>query len=327
MKLKYQIGGKLIRNVNTIPNLIQNRQNTMPLFFKGKNNLGFVPRKETQPIQRNYKGEPFIDSLDDEISFRNNYNKSQSYDSDIINSPNKNNPIKLPEVIKIPSNKDVKTKQYIQQLVPNKNYRDDLYKSASYLNLKDSQNNLNNKSVYISDNDYALRLARLYKAAGSPNINRLSIQEGEYAKKGRAYMHHSYISNDDLYINTPEDLIGELSHSYGFKQGATPTINSKIDQLIYGNSDNYYIKGKTGYSNPRHYEYQTHKVVEPNLYNFLRGNTKGMDIKNLNDKINQIKEQRIERFGTSLGQYLLDSALSSKENKLNSNESNSISRQ
>ena len=288
----------------------------IPLFFKNKLPQKFVPNNSNESIQYNRRGNPFIDSLNQVVTEYNSYPQYNKLDFDERKEAYRKDPIYLPEVVKTPSQKDIKTKQYIQNLVPNKNTRDDLYKTASYLNLKDQHSfddSENKKSLYSSDNDYALRLARLYNAAGSPNINRLSIQDNDWAKQERAYMEQGYIGKDNLYVNTPEDLISELSHSYGFKQGATPAIKSLVDDIMYGNPDNYYEKGKTGYNNPRHNEYQTHKVVEPNLYNFIRGNIKSMDIKDLNNKINQIKEQRIDRFGTSPGKYLLDSILSSKE--------------
>lgn len=290
----------------------------IPLFFKNKLPQKFIPNNSNESIQYNRRGNPFIDSLDQVVNNYNYYPPYNKLNFDERKEAYRKDPIYLPEVVKTPSQKDIKTKQYIQNLVPNKNTRDDLYKTASYLNLKDQHSfddSENKKSLYSSDNDYALRLARLYNAAGSPNINRLSIQDHDQAKQERAYMEQGYIGKDNLYVNTPEDLISELSHSYGFKQGATPAIKNLADDIMYGNPDNYYKKNKIGYDNPRHNEYQTHNVVEPNLYNFIRGNIKSMDIKDLNNKIDQIKEQRIDRFGTSPGKYLLDSLLSSKENK------------
>lgn len=305
---------KLVRTYTKISNpLIDKGNKQFPLFFKDKIPEKFIPKKQDMSIQYNYKKEPFIDSLDKVVNEYNNQSTSDYFGLNDTKQSNSSKPIYLPEVVKTPSQRDVKIKQYIQNLVPNKNVRDDLYKSSSYLNFKDQDDINNNKAQYISDNDSALRLARLYNESGQPNINRLSIQDNQFAKQGRAYMTPGYFTNDDLYINTPEDLIAELSHSYGEKTGLVPRYKIGLTKMLYGNPDNYYEKGKTGYNNPRHYEYQTHSVVQPNLYNFLKGNIKSMDIKDLNNKINQIKEQRIDRFGTSIGRYLLDSALSSNE--------------
>lgn len=305
---------KLVRTYTKISNpLIDKGNKQFPLFFKDKIPEKFIPKKQDMSIQYNYKKEPFIDSLDKVVNEYNNQSTSDYFGLNDTKQSNSSKPIYLPEVVKTPSQRDVKIKQYIQNLVPNKNVRDDLYKSSSYLNFKDQDDINNNKAQYISDNDSALRLARLYNESGQPNINRLSIQDNQFAKQGRAYMTPGYFTNDDLYINTPEDLIAELSHSYGEKTGLVPRYKIGLTKMLYGNPDNYYEKGKTGYNNPRHYEYQTHSVVQPNLHNFLKGNIKSMDIKDLNNKINQIKEQRIDRFGTSIGRYLLDSALSSNE--------------
>lgn len=307
---------KLIRTYTKISNpLIDKGNKQFPLFFKDKIPEKFIPKKQDMSIQYNYKKEPFIDSLDKVVNEYNNQSTSDYFGLNDTKQSNSRKPIYLPEVVKTPSKRDIKTKQYIQNLVPNKNARDDLYKSASYLNFKDQAefNSGNNKAEYTSDNDSALRLARLYNEAGQPNINRLSIQDNNSAKIGRAYMIPGGPIKDNLYVNTPEDLISELSHSYGEKTGLVPALKSVLTRTIYGSSDNQYSKGKTGYDNPRHFEYQTHSVVEPNLYNFLKGNIKSMDIKDLNDKIDQIKEQRIDRFGTSVGKFLLDSALSSNE--------------
>lgn len=306
---KFQWGGSLTKRITKISS--QDKQ-LMPLFWKNGETQKFIPTKYKPQIILNKMKQPFIDSLDEVISSQNTSN--QGYNT--TGGVSKQNAIQLPEVIKTPNTRDINVKQYIQKLVPNKNTRDDLYKSASYFNSKfsaEAESYGDKISKYVPDNDSALRLARLYNAAGSPNINRLSIQDNDWAKQERAYMEQGYIGKDNLYVNTPEDLISELSHSYGFKQGATPAIKNLVDDIMYGNPDNYYEKGKTGYDNPRHNEYQTHSVIEPNLYNFLRGGIKSMSIKDLDNKINQIKGQRIERFGSSVGKYLLDSIMSSKE--------------
>lgn len=305
---------KLVRIYTKISNpLIDKGNKQFPLFFKDKIPEKFIPKKQDLPIQYNYKKEPYIDSLDKVINEYNNQTQPYYSELDNIKNVNKQTPVYLSEVIKTPSKRDIKTKEYIQKLIPNKNTRDDLYKVSSYLNIKDQNDINNNKAQHISDNDSALRLARLYNESGQPNINRLSIQDNIGLKKDRAYMTPGYFTNDDLYVNTPEDLIAELSHSYGEKTGLIPRYKIGLTNILYGSPDNYYEKGKTGYNNPRHYEYQTHSVVQPNIRNFLKGNIKSMDIKDLNNKINQINEQRIDRFGTSFGRYLLDSVLSSNE--------------
>ena len=114
------------------------------------------------------------------------------------------------------------------------------------------------------------RFLDVYKAAGSPGIK---------VGKGRPYytklFGKSFIGN----IETANDVIAELAHPLEYSKYSrtwkefVKTLWGEFNTAT-GRWDKYYQ-----YDDPSHYEYRTHKIVEPALEKYIRFGTQNPYIK------------------------------------------------
>lgn len=119
------------------------------------------------------------------------------------------------------------------------------------------KNRSNRFPVYYdtsSDHIYK-RVLDVYKAAGEPRI---------HTGEGRAYYRKRIIGKDSIHnISTVKDFIAELAHP--IEGTGIITWIKDLPKTLKGELTRSYEH----YEDPNHFEYKTHKIVEPSLRNYI----------------------------------------------------------
>ena len=165
------------------------------------------------------------------------------------------------------------------------------------------------RNYTISDNDVINRVYDIYSASNKPNVTHNRSLHNILG--GILFNHNKYRANYNPITNTihlPSSYNDSKSYKYWKKlRGDQPNINNLdyISELshayqYYSNNTNNYTKiglpgdikinGKTGYDRKNHVEYEAHKIIEPNIYDYILGN---IDYKTF---INNIKNKNVLKY-------------------------------
>lgn len=141
-----------------------------------------------------------------------------------------------------------------------------------------------NPNIDYGTNDAVKRLYNVYKQAGSPTItNKTHILSGNrpnynpFTNTIHAKWRYNIISELAHPLNTEDNIIDYVTE---FPNTVKGEINRQIKRYLMKKDPakyiNYVKKMYNHYEDPGHYEYNTHKVVEPELrdYIFLNKPTK-----------------------------------------------------
>lgn len=128
----------------------------------------------------------------------------------------------------------------------------------------------------LDDNpDIYPEIARLYNVwneADRPRLNSYQNIIPIYHDNGESRANYNPLTNTAYNINTFSDAIAELAHPIQYKHGD----RNKWYQYLINFPETIYeetIGNQRQYDNPKHYEYDTHNVVEPELRNYIKFGT------------------------------------------------------
>lgn len=158
-------------------------------------------------------------------------------------------------------------------------------------------NNISNKKIrehifnlasqYADENNLSVdqvmsRVSDLYAASGKPVVKQTTSFLSKLVPKfDKTRAHMNPFGRDKLYnINTFDDLVAELSHSYNFKN--LGWFGHGKHGLLKGIAGKYY----ENYETPGYTEYNTHQITEPLLKEYISGN-----ISSINELTGQIKSK------------------------------------
>lgn len=216
----------------------------------------------------------------------------------------------LPEITISPTYEDKAALQAVRSNIPDKNTRNFLLQLLDTYNTDTpvekiypdprvgglvKERKVANKASYRRDpNQMAARTSELYRLSGRPRINKeasLSAKllgliglDGGFAS-GRAHM--SPLLNTMYNINTFEDFLAELSHSYNNRQLGF------FGQGIHWNG----TYSNSAYDRPYSLEHTTHSYTEPLLQTYIESagipGYENITPQNINDEIKyQVKTDR-----------------------------------
>lgn len=156
--------------------------------------------------------------------------------------------------------------------ISNKKIREHIFNLASQYA---DQNNLSVDQVMS-------RVSDLYAASGKPIVKQTTSFLSKLVPKfDKTRAHMNPFGRDKLYnINTFDDLVAELSHSYNFKN--LGWFGHGKHGLLKGIAGKYY----ENYETPGYTEYNTHQITEPLLKEYISGN-----ISSINELTGQIKSK------------------------------------
>lgn len=184
----------------------------------------------------------------------------------------------LPEVVVTPSADDKQVLSRLKEIIPDQSLR------RAYLSRLDVTNGMDKQPVvdirtgnvqtrYSStprdNNDYVNRLYYLWNNVGRPTIKNTSQNPlGVIIGKNRPMTNPL---NDTIYLSEQSPSIeAELSH---FVQYNVPHASNfgRTSPFTSRPSDWTNSQGQIGYDDPKHYEYDAHNRIEPELYSYLLG--------------------------------------------------------
>lgn len=214
----------------------------------------------------------------------------------------------LPEVVYNFSDNDenAKTLSKLREMFPTKQYIKNFSRNPIF---RDGVKH-HERNYTISDNDVINRLYNIYSASNKPNVthNRnliVNVLGGILSNSNRYRANYNPVTNT---IYLPSSLNDSPAHKYWKKhRGDQPNINnlhyiaelSHAYQYNSNNTNNYNkiglpsdikINGKDGYNRKNHFEYEAHKIIEPNIYDYVLGN---IDYKTF---VNNIKHKNLLKY-------------------------------
>lgn len=175
----------------------------------------------------------------------------------------------LPELIVKPTQDTWNYIEQFQKDIPNKSIRNTMAMIA------------NKSTVRVPQQNTISKIRQLYNLAGRPEVRDVDDSMlnayGELAGKkkhiGRA--HYNSITNT-MYLPRVKTPYGD-----GYEKFITELAHPYLNQLVgiiagsWGLPGDIRINGDSGYFRPKHFEYKTHRIVEPLLNNYI---SRGMAI-------------------------------------------------
>lgn len=173
----------------------------------------------------------------------------------------------LPDVVARPTQNTWNYIKDFQKDVPNKSIRNTMALLANKSWTREPQQNIISKIREIYDN------------AGKPKIRNIQNSAltiygeltGDKKQVGRPYyqpipntMYLPRIKSPYCPAYNPKSFIKELSHPY---------LNNLVGLVegAIGLPSDFKVNGKNGYNRPDHFEYKTHRIVEPLLNSYILG--------------------------------------------------------